>query len=125
MSGKLRAAAESALAIMKRNADRIDFDKEIADLEVALAKPKQDPVAWRYQNGITKTEYLVWQKGTGGRNWTPLYAAQPRKEWVGLTDEDMQECIKTADYNQGQYKRTFFWANLATAIEQRLKEKNT
>jgi len=74
MSGKLRAAAESALAIMKRNADRIDFDKEIADLEVALAKPKQDPVAWRYQNGITETEYLVWKKGTGGRNWTPLYA---------------------------------------------------
>jgi len=35
---------------------------------------KQEPVAWRYQNGITETEYLVWQKGTGGRNWTPLYA---------------------------------------------------
>lgn len=55
----------------------------------------------------------------------PSYAAQPRKEWVGLTDEDMQECIKTADYNQEQYKRTFFWSHLATAIEAKLKEKNT
>jgi hypothetical protein len=48
-----------------------------------------------------------------------------QREWVGLTDEDMQECIKTADYNQGQYKRTPYWAHLSTAIEAKLKEKNT
>ena len=47
-----------------------------------------------------------------------------QRTWVGLTDEEMQDCIKTADYNQGQYKRTAYWAHLATAIEQALKEKN-
>ena len=52
------------------------------------------------------------------------YTTPPAAPWVGLTDEDMQECIKTADYNQGQYKRTPYWAHLSTAIEQRLKEKN-
>ena len=49
----------------------------------------------------------------------------PQREWIGLTDEEMQECIKTADYNQGQYKRTPYWAHLSTAIEAKLKEKNT
>lgn len=57
-------------------------DKANAEIEAAIAPlrkaleqaEKQEPVAWRYQNGITETEYLVWQKGTGGRNWTPLYA---------------------------------------------------
>jgi len=52
------------------------------------------------------------------------YHISPHREWVGLTDEDMQECIKTADYNQGQYKRTPYWAHLSTAIEAKLKEKN-
>ena len=49
---------------------------------------------------------------------------QPQRTGVGLTDEEMQDCIKTADYNQGQYKRTTYLAHLATTIEAKLKEKN-
>jgi hypothetical protein len=61
---ELVAAAERELAETKK-----DTESTIKEsLTVA------EPVAWRYQNGITETEYLVWQKGTGGRNWTPLYA---------------------------------------------------
>jgi len=37
--------------------------------------PAGEPVAWIYQNANTEREYLVWQKGTGGRNWRPLYIA--------------------------------------------------
>jgi hypothetical protein len=37
--------------------------------------PAGEPVAWIYQNANTEREYLVWQKGTGGRNWRPLYTA--------------------------------------------------
>lgn len=48
----------------------------------------------------------------------------PRREWVGLTDEDMRLCLAVADYNQGRYKRTQYWAHLATAIEAKLREKN-
>lgn len=58
-----------------------------------------------------------------GAELVPVYLHP--KEWVGLTDEEVQDCIKTADYNQGQYKRTLYWAHLAAAIEQALKEKNT
>jgi len=103
--------------------------------------PVAEPVAWRQElanilcrihrdGGHYIAEY-GWRKAINDADLKVAHlnaasdAAPPRREWVGLTDEDMQECIKTADYNQGQYKRTFFWANLATAIEQRLKEKNT
>jgi len=48
-----------------------------------------------------------------------------KKEWVGLTDEDVEECIKAADYKQGQYRRTSYWAHLVVSIEAKLKEKNT
>lgn len=49
---------------------------------------------------------------------------QPKREWVGLTDEDMRLCLAVADYNQGRYKRTQYWAHLATAIEAKLRELN-
>jgi hypothetical protein len=51
----------------------------------ALEQPEQEPVAWRYQNSLTDTEYLVWNKGTGGRNWTPLYTHPPRREQPKFT----------------------------------------
>ena len=48
-----------------------------------------------------------------------------RREWVGLTDGEVQECIKSADRMSGEFKRTSYWANFAIAIEAKLKEKNT
>ena len=80
------------------------------------------PIAWYDpSNGVVSTDQDCPLFTPLGQVW-PLC---PKREWVGLTDEEMQDCIKTADYNQGQYKRTAYWAHLATAIEQALKEKNT
>ncbi len=47
--------------------------KQCANAQPAPAPA--EPVAWIYQNANTEREYLVWQKGTGGRNWRPLYTA--------------------------------------------------
>lgn len=47
-----------------------------------------DPVAWRYQNANTEHVYLVWDKGTGGRNWTPLYAIPPNTD--ALLDQALE-----------------------------------
>ena len=71
---------------------------------------------------MTAEQWLSWalDQQPNGKHSLP----QPQREWVGLTDGEMQECIKTADYNQGQYKRTPYWAHLSTAIEAKLKEKN-
>ena len=48
-------------------------------------------MAWTYQNSYTNHEYLVWKKGTGGRNWTPLYTTPPQRKPLSLTD--LQEAL--------------------------------
>jgi hypothetical protein len=54
-------------------------------------------------------------------NWTPIYTEPPKREWVGLTDEEIMEML---DY--GQYGRVPQYArNFVDAIEAKLKEKNT
>lgn len=49
----------------------------------------EEPVAWIYQNMYTEQEYLVWKKGTGGRNWRPLYTAPPQRK--PLTGEEIDK----------------------------------
>ena len=46
-------------------------------------------------------------------NWTPVYTAPPKREWVGLTAPEVQECY---DLNPARF---------ASRIEAKLKEKNT
>lgn len=47
--------------------------------------------------------------------------AMPRKEWIGLTDEEISGCINaTASLDKGQ-----FLVEFSKAIEAKLKEKNT
>lgn len=70
---------------------------ELNALRAALAQeqaePEQEPVAWIYQNAYTEQEYLVWKKGTGGRNWRPLYTAPPRRTMVPLTEQEILAAV--------------------------------
>ena len=50
----------------------------------------------------------------------PIYTAPPKKEWVGLTDEDMRKLRYLVDWTA-----PLNIAALATVIEAQLKEKNT
>ena len=52
---------------------------------------------------------------TGGEGRVPLYAA-PQREWIGLTDEEIEDIADDANYG---YK------DVARAIESKLKEKNS
>ena len=45
---------------------------------------------------------------------TPLYTAPPKREWVGLTDDDKRE-FAAAQYG---------WEDLLAAADAKLKEKN-
>ena len=87
---------------------------------------EQKPVAWMFEddedNGHktfqsnpptpTQVAYLAeWKRPA----WTPLYTAPPRKEWVGLTDEERY-------LNDGRTEEEIEYAR---AIEAKLKEKNT
>jgi hypothetical protein len=48
--------------------------------------------------------------------WQPLYTAPPKREWAGLTEDEMLEL------NRKYYPRTF---EVMIATEEKLKEKNT
>jgi len=76
---------------------------------------KQEPVAWMWKDG-TLTSDPDFADGT----WTPLFTAPPKREWVGLTDEEIQVVVNKVASGEYQYSDTF-----ARAIEAKLKEKNT
>ena len=52
--------------------------------QIALAKPAQEPVGYVYSEAGVKHGAIERDLPNG----TPLYAAPPQREWVGLTEED-------------------------------------
>ena len=96
---RLRKRMPQALvsADMDEAADTIDaLVQEVERLkqyvpEVGFGNMEQaEPVAWRYQNANTDHVYLVWKKGTGGRNWTPLFES-PCQTCVSLARSVMMD----------------------------------
>ena len=96
--------------------ERVWFEEEIKAIEERLAQPEPEPVAWLCwedkENNLLADTVLSDKACT---ECFPVYTAPPKKEWVGLTDED----IENATDNVGGYK------DFARAIEANLKEKNT
>ena len=88
-------------------------------MQVALEALESDPIS--HAGPVT---VLSPGKGTGcgytniNENWTPVYTAPPKREWVGLTDEE-HDSIKHNYHNM-----TWTLEMFARAIEQALKEKN-
>ncbi len=105
------------------------------NLEQELAKPEQEPIAWLYDwygyKSGNETKILVkdWIASVysevsdptiEAHNIRPLYTAPPRKEWVGLTDDEVSEVLGS-DIHQEQSGELKF----IRSIEAKLKEKNT
>lgn len=89
-------------------------------------KPEQEPVAWVDESVIA---WLADRKGKTSAHCTtqlsaamsceqsmPIYTTPPRREWVGLTDEEIYkiDCLLITNITE-----------LVIAIEANLKEKNT
>ena len=113
----LRKAAEMALEAL-RNAEVVYMEQLNAmyALQEALKQPQQEPVAWVY-NGILH-EFDPSEFATS--EVTPLYTAPQKREWVGLTDEELKPLCHEWQIIYGGYVRPF-----AETIEAKLKEKNT
>jgi hypothetical protein len=90
----------------------------------ALAKPEQEPVAWR--NAAIRLGEDLYSVGPNGyyemtaKQWldwalSVVNTTPPRKEWVGLTDEDIKGLL---DCDRG-------WMVDIKKAEQILKDKNT
>ena len=84
-------------------------------------KPEQEPVAWMNEwNGDVQINKLPAE--CYGEHWTrtPLYTAPPRREWVGLTDEERHKCWSGIDHKTCiSHTRAY-----GDVIEAMLKEKN-
>ena len=84
-------------------------------MQVALEALESDPIS--HAGPVT---VLSPGKGTGcgytniNENWTPLYTAPPKREWVGLTPYEIREI----------HLKEPHWGNFACAIEAKLREKN-
>ena len=125
MSDKLRAAAQAALEWLKD--ERLntwpymegsqfytDRDKQVKALEAALAEPEQEPVG-----KFSKFSDGVWKEVTASSPGIFLYTAPPRREWVGLTAEDMADA-----HNSTSGDVMMRLAGFARAIEAMLRERN-
>lgn len=124
--------------IMQQALDALEFPhdsewsnkaKAIEALQHALAQPEQEPVAWKYdwyghksekeprvliKDWIASVYSEVSDPTINAHNIRPLYAAPPRKEWVGLTDDEIKKIMQR-------------WRNGYIDIkdvEQLLKDKN-
>ena len=86
-------------------------------LRQALAQPEQEPVAW-FMHGelFFPSEYQPIAEPNDEAK--PLYTAPPKREWVGLTDEEVDECYYWKD-------RLWTTDELVRHVEAKLKEKNT
>lgn len=103
----------------------IDVSEEIEALRAALAQQNSssnissnsEPVAWTVRGLITdfSRDFSLYKTKT---YTVPLYTAPPqRKEWVGLTDEEIEYIYAHCnDWGKFDYERK---------LEAKLKEKNT
>jgi hypothetical protein len=123
-------ALKLALAALKESQtdnDTMEFwdRKTIAILkcEEALAQPEQEPLEyWNAVEGWVKIDEVrkhfdsvgcgtIYK--TAGEGRAPLYTSPPKREWVGLTDEQALECAGHSV------------SDIARKAEAKLKELNT
>jgi len=105
------------------------YNDALAALEAALVEPtvknsltvaEQEPVAWTTMPEAEDWCFVSSSKDPTGKlegKWFPLYAAPPRREWVGLTDEE----INAIEFPQSG---TATMRDFVRIIEAKLREKN-
>jgi hypothetical protein len=82
-----------------------------------MDRDKQEPVAHVYRIEANGRPCVAWDDASEIKVGAKLYAA-PR-EWVGLTDEEINSVCYKRDWTASWTNTTF-----ARAIEAKLKEKN-
>ena len=89
----------------------------IEALRQALAQPEQEPAGWLNANEGVDAYAFTWRKKE--THDIPLYTAPPKREWVGLTDEEVRECKI-----DGGLPHSVNWRLSAKVMQAKLKEKN-
>ena len=130
----LRKAAEMALEALEDifGKEKVDVGaiqalrqalaEEDAD-EKALWGERQEPFAWFIQ--YSDSHEFSWDEPSGCQvhkalTIEPLYTATPQKEWVGLTDREIEHEL-TQEFAHWWNRHV----SVCRAIETKLKDKNT
>ena len=82
---------------------------------------EQEPVAHVYRIEQNGRPCVAWDDASEIKVGAKLYVAPPKREWVGLTDEEIDTAWRSVDYTVS-YEQ--FRIDIARAIEAKLKEKN-
>ena len=136
----LRDAARQALKSLRGYRREISCeqpcDAERA-LEAALEQPEQEPLAWLESpyGSIRMNATMRFQFPPQSLKWKiPLYTHPPRREWRGLTDEEMvaiahRKCWEYRHSSDPHHSHTYKFnhstlTDFRYAIEAALKERN-
>jgi hypothetical protein len=92
-------------------------------LRAALAQPEPEPVAWMNQKANMFAQHERRAKYLGCI--TPLYTAPLKREWVGLTDKEIESLADSLEiWNEIDDQWRLNPHTFACAIEAKLKERN-
>lgn len=94
-----------------------DWEKAVEFLRARLAQPEPEPVADKYLMEVECTKCGAKQDGV------LTVTAPQQRNWQGLTNEEMFNCLAQTDGEAKRLPLGFKW--FAEAIEAKLKEKNS
>jgi hypothetical protein len=109
----------------------IDLARQVEKLEAQLAV-KPEPFGWLFKQAdgnlykLLRGEEVEWSENHNP-HWikvSPLYTAPPKREWVGLTDEEIDKTEWEPSYGNPMTLAEGLQL-FARTIEAKLKEKNT
>jgi hypothetical protein len=81
-----------------------------------------NPVAWLVEDVDGSRLYWTYKQPIGKEKWIPLFSTPPQREWVGLTDAEVESYWDWEDFQTGAGRLTIF--EMVRDIEAKLKEKN-
>jgi hypothetical protein len=105
----------------------------ITALRAALAQQEQEPYCYIYEYdsafGLHREFYPGPYNDRRPDRTVPVYTTPPRREWQGLTEEQVIDAVREADldWQQGwtlEESEPNRYTQLARAIEAKLKERN-
>ena len=85
--------------------------------------PEPEPVAWLHMLTVDGELFPKPTLVPRSDQDIPLYTAQPRREWVGLTDDDINDLWRAAMWNTEGTRLPI--PEFARTIEAKLKEMNS
>ena len=94
---------------------QIAFNAEV--IGYVAPQPKQEPLAW-ISTGTARMIHWTSDKPAYGDDWVPLYITPPQREFVGLTDDEIEQGCKESWVTEQAFQSAVWWA------EAKLKEKN-